>query len=387
VPIKGVRFKCLVCPNYDLCAACEAKNTHPADHTLLKLKERKRGCGRFGGRPFQHFPMFGHGFGHRRHGFGFGGHCAQRGDGNFGFGGHCGRRGGFGRGYGFHGLFKGIAKMFGLNKGTWGGAGKCPNGNWGGAGKCNKDNWGGAGKCGWAKQCHRSNGGKCHGQGERFKCRKSQSQLGAEFVQDINYPDGSVVPSGTAITKIWRIKNVGAVTWPEGSKIIFLRGNRELLGEVEEFAVPLAKSGEAVDVSCPINVPAKAGHYSAYFKLTDKERAVFGRRFWIEFDVKDDKVAPKDKPETKKEVVEGKEESKKVAQGIDSTIPSIYPTLTTSPVVTSPKPTPKYASALGVLEKMGFVNEKLNTSLLERAQGNVEQVVTWLLEMENSSQH
>jgi len=56
-------------------------------------------------------------------------------------------------------------------------------------------------------------------------------------------------------------------------------------------------------------------------------------------------------------------------------------------VVTSPKPTPKYASALGVLEKMGFVNEKLNTSLLERAQGNVEQVVTWLLEMENSSQH
>jgi len=176
------------------------------------------------------------------------------------------------------------------------------------------------------------------------------------------------------------MKNTGSVTWPEGSKVIFLRGNRELLGEVEEFAVPLAKPGEAVDVSCPIIVPAKAGPYSAYFRLADKERAVFGHRFWVEFDVKDDKV------DTKKEVVEGKEESKKIAQGLDSTIPSIYPTLTTSPLVTLPKVS-KYASALGVLEKMGFVNEKLNTSLLERAQGNVEQVVTWLLEMENSSQH
>jgi len=362
VPIKGVRFKCLVCPNYDLCAVCEAKNAHPADHTLLKLKERKRGCGRFGGRPFQHFPLFGHGFGHRgRHGFGFGGHCGQRGNGDFGFGGHCGRFGGHwgqrGARHGLHGLFKGIAKILGLNKGAWGGAEKC----------------------GWAKKCHRSDVGKCHGK-EGFKCRKSQSQLDAEFGQDVNYPDGSIIPSATTITKVWRMKNTGSVTWPEGSKVIFLRGNRELLGEVEEFAVPLAKPGEAVDVSCPIIVPAKAGPYSAYFRLADKERAVFGHRFWVEFDVKDDKV------DTKKEVVEGKEESKKIAQGLDSTIPSIYPTLTTSPLVTLPKVS-KYASALGVLEKMGFVNEKLNTSLLERAQGNVEQVVTWLLEMENSSQH
>jgi len=239
VPIKGVRFKCLVCPNYDLCAVCEAKNAHPADHTLLKLKERKRGCGRFGGRPFQPFPFFAHGFGHRgRHGFGFGGPCGQRGNfgfggpcgqrgnGDFGFGGHCGRRGGFAR-HGFFGLFKGIAKILGLHKGAWAGAEKC----------------------GWTKKCHRSNVGKCHGKGEGFKCRRAQSQFDAEFVQDINYPDGSIIPSATIITKVWRVKNSGSATWPEGSKVIFLRGNRELLGEVEEFAVPLAKPGEAVDVS------------------------------------------------------------------------------------------------------------------------------------------
>jgi len=37
-PITGVRFKCKICPDYDLCSACEEKNVHPADHPMLKLK-------------------------------------------------------------------------------------------------------------------------------------------------------------------------------------------------------------------------------------------------------------------------------------------------------------------------------------------------------------
>jgi hypothetical protein len=37
-PIEGNRFKCQVCPNFDLCGTCEAKNQHPEDHALLKLR-------------------------------------------------------------------------------------------------------------------------------------------------------------------------------------------------------------------------------------------------------------------------------------------------------------------------------------------------------------
>jgi len=40
-PITGLRFKCRVCPDYDLCEACEAKNGHPADHPLIKFKVEK----------------------------------------------------------------------------------------------------------------------------------------------------------------------------------------------------------------------------------------------------------------------------------------------------------------------------------------------------------
>jgi hypothetical protein len=47
LPITGVRYKCKICPDFDLCSACEAKNVHPVDHPLLKLKlEGESGCGR-----------------------------------------------------------------------------------------------------------------------------------------------------------------------------------------------------------------------------------------------------------------------------------------------------------------------------------------------------
>jgi poly [ADP-ribose] polymerase 7/11/12/13 len=180
--------------------------------------------------------------------------------------------------------------------------------------------------------------------------------LAAEFVQDVNIPDGSVVVPG-AVVKQWRLKNTGATKWPEGSKIIFLRGAREILAEREEFEVPLAEPGQVVEVAAPITIPEKAGRYSAYFQLADKDRTVFGHRFWVEFVVKEEEKriqpapsapvkepqAPAKEPqvEVKEKVVEVKE---KVVQGLNSTIPTPAPS--------------KYASSLGVLEKMGFVNEK-----------------------------
>jgi hypothetical protein len=40
-PIRGVRFKCSVCANYDLCQKCEAKNIHP-EHPFLKIRDAER---------------------------------------------------------------------------------------------------------------------------------------------------------------------------------------------------------------------------------------------------------------------------------------------------------------------------------------------------------
>lgn len=35
-PVRGKRFKCTTCPDYDLCEACENKNVHP-EHSLLRI--------------------------------------------------------------------------------------------------------------------------------------------------------------------------------------------------------------------------------------------------------------------------------------------------------------------------------------------------------------
>lgn len=37
-PITGVRFKCIVCHNFDLCSKCEEANVHDIKHPLLKIK-------------------------------------------------------------------------------------------------------------------------------------------------------------------------------------------------------------------------------------------------------------------------------------------------------------------------------------------------------------
>jgi hypothetical protein len=39
-PILGVRYKCALCPNFELCCLCESKNIH--DHPMLKIRKAEK---------------------------------------------------------------------------------------------------------------------------------------------------------------------------------------------------------------------------------------------------------------------------------------------------------------------------------------------------------
>jgi len=41
-PLTGIRYKCAECDNFDLCEECEAKNEHPAEHVVLKIRKPTR---------------------------------------------------------------------------------------------------------------------------------------------------------------------------------------------------------------------------------------------------------------------------------------------------------------------------------------------------------
>lgn len=38
--IQGFRYKCTECPDFDLCAVCEAKGTH-SQHNMMRMAEQK----------------------------------------------------------------------------------------------------------------------------------------------------------------------------------------------------------------------------------------------------------------------------------------------------------------------------------------------------------
>lgn len=39
-PVVGIRYKCAICPDYDLCEKCESLLIH--DHPFLKIRTRKQ---------------------------------------------------------------------------------------------------------------------------------------------------------------------------------------------------------------------------------------------------------------------------------------------------------------------------------------------------------
>jgi len=222
---------------------------------------------------------------------------------------------------------------------------------------------------------------------------KECSKPGIVFIKDVTIPDGAQVAPSEKITKTWQLVNKGETDFPEGSKLIFLRGDREM-SVAEEFPVPLARSGETVDVSALIVTPPTPGRYTAYYQLADKDRNRFGPRLWVDLTVGEQKQG------------EGKETKAAIPTPAISATPKIAPAASPAASTASPKPvsaqvaTPppislaaapdakkseeeklkeKYSEHLNALGKMGFDKVPLNLYLLQTHQGKLQNVVEALL--------
>jgi hypothetical protein len=198
--------------------------------------------------------------------------------------------------------------------------------------------------------------------------------------------------------KTWTIQNVGAA-WPEGSKLVFARGDREL-STAEEFPVPNAASGATVDVSAVLVAPAKPGRYSAYFHLADQDRNVFGARVWADLVVEEPPIekpaTPVQQPEPAEKKVEdakkreeGAKPAEKKVEEPEQDAGDLSPrgwvemaevsqaAVGEEPVMVEPQP---YALHLEALANMGFVDQKLNEHLLHETDGTLKVTVDKLLQ-------
>ncbi len=97
----------------------------------------------------------------------------------------------------------------------------------------------------------------------------------AAFIDDISYPDGSVVARGSDFTKTWRIKNIGTCTWNTSYDLIYVSGER--FDADRTVAIPgTVAPGQTVDVSVNLTAPTQPGSYTGYWKLRNGSGVLFG---------------------------------------------------------------------------------------------------------------
>jgi len=114
-------------------------------------------------------------------------------------------------------------------------------------------------------------------------------KLTARFVRDVSVFDGTQMPPGTPITKIWLLKNSGDAPWPAGTKMTFVGGDQMST----DALVPLARQtavqpGEEVDVAVEMLAPQEHGRYLGYWRLVGPHgRRKFGQRVWCHIQVVD----------------------------------------------------------------------------------------------------
>jgi hypothetical protein len=110
----------------------------------------------------------------------------------------------------------------------------------------------------------------------------------AQYVADVNYPDGTEIIINSNFTKTWRLTNTGSCTWTSGYKVIYVSGDQMSAPLETTLTSGTVPPGATVDISVALKAPASEGTYKGYFRLKSSENIVFGigssgnDAFWVE---------------------------------------------------------------------------------------------------------
>ena len=104
----------------------------------------------------------------------------------------------------------------------------------------------------------------------------------AILVEDVTYPDNTVVPGGEKFTKTWKLQNTGTCAWT-GYSIAFVSGDR--MDSPDSAPVPETESRSTVDVSIDLVAPSADGAYTGNYELRNAagEVVLIGveKSFWV----------------------------------------------------------------------------------------------------------
>lgn len=105
----------------------------------------------------------------------------------------------------------------------------------------------------------------------------------AEWVKDVTIIDGAYLISGEAITKTWRVKNIGSCTWTSGFKLVFGYGDN--LSDAAATIPAGIAPGDEAEISLEFTVPQTKKNYYSYWRLVDNLGEPFGEFLSLLFTV------------------------------------------------------------------------------------------------------
>ncbi|GAB4860650.1 hypothetical protein Ancab_035813 [Ancistrocladus abbreviatus] len=108
-------------------------------------------------------------------------------------------------------------------------------------------------------------------------------RLDSRFIVDVNVIDGTIMDPKAPFTKIWRMRNNGKDTWPCGTKLLWIGGDKFSDTDSVEMQIPaegLRVDGE-LDVAVDFTAPELPGRYISYWRMASPSGHKFGQRVWV----------------------------------------------------------------------------------------------------------
>ena len=98
------------------------------------------------------------------------------------------------------------------------------------------------------------------------------------FEADVTIPDGSTVPGGDTLQKVWKIRNTGSCTWDEGYELVYIGGTlgNDGVQNFEFQSKDSVASGEAIDIGVWFNAPCAQGQQEGHWRMRNDQGYYFG---------------------------------------------------------------------------------------------------------------
>ncbi|XP_021615252.1 protein JOKA2 isoform X2 [Manihot esculenta] len=113
--------------------------------------------------------------------------------------------------------------------------------------------------------------------------KPARAKLDSRFILDVNLLDGTMMASSTPFTKIWRMRNSGSIVWPQGSRLVWIGGDRFSHADSADLEIPadgVPVDGE-LDIAVDFTSPELPGRYISYWRMASPSGTKFGQRVWV----------------------------------------------------------------------------------------------------------